>query len=206
MTRPLPMLPWWKAILAGGYLSLFFTFLIWLFNSLLLRAYQRLPTSGEISLGLAVFPLYLWMWWASKVNKARMLWLSNLCLSGYVASLLVVGGARLLARSLPHPWGLLAAGSQVLLTIGLSALFLSSPRLGRMVYQGTTRRLWILAALLGGSGAGGALIGMYAARYGKVAEVELLLGVAFSVLGAMMLLGSLGSLWPSRPWAQEEEP
>jgi hypothetical protein len=91
------------------------------------------------------------------------------------------------------------------LAIGVIALSIISPKISQLLYENAANRLWIIAALLGGSGAGGALIGMYALRYGKVGEIDLFLSIMFSVLSLAILPGFIPNSWLYRPWAKEQK-
>ena len=205
MRHSLASFPPWKALLGAVYLSLFFCFVVWLFNSVLVRAFTRVPSRGEMLLGLAVAPLYLSVWWASRMGNARMLWLSDFGLSAYLVLLSSAGAIRFLAASLLAPWDGIVAGLHVFLALTVLGVSLVALRRGRGLFAPTVDRLWIIAALFGGGGAEGALLGMYASRYGKLHGAFLFLGILFSILSLVILMGSLDHLWRYRPWAKDEE-
>lgn len=200
--------PLWKAVLGGIYLSAFFTGMIWLFNSLYLANWKHPLSFSELTLGCIVLPLYLWTWWAlkNKGGNSWCGWLSNLSLGVYLSFLLLVGAVMFYNRALSSPWNWLAIGLEIGLVLGGFILFLAAPNTFEHLFFGRMNRFsQLLIFLLGGSGTGGAAIGMYSARHGGLDFLQFLMAIMFGFLGKVFLFGSLYFSWHSRPWAKKDE-
>jgi len=195
--------PFWKAFLGGVYLAGVNVLLIWLFNSMLIKEYHRLPTYWETFLGMLALPLYLWRWASERSGNRYQLWFGEICLGWYYGILPLLGVDRLFLQY--GIWGIMLIVLQVLLLIVGVAMIILRPSLFDKLLSKTMSSLWIIVAFMGGGPTGGALLGMYASRHNQIHYLQGILAIAFSALGFIFSLGPTYVQWTHRPWAKDSE-
>jgi len=215
-------------LLSGLALAVLLTGLVWLFHSLALRSFARWPDETDILLGSAAAPLSWWArlagvhrtglqflvappeWSASDFRPRTPVswhtWLAKAALALYLAFLPLLGALAFARSALPRP---LFALVVTILTGTLVVLPLSIARWPDRINRFLARAEvlgFILAGLLGGSASEAALLGLSAARQGRIGFVTLLLSLNLVWFGLWLFATGCLQLWSERPWAAPHAP
>ena len=188
-------------------------FLIWLFNlfpSIYRTGTPRPVTIGDILLGSMWLLFGFWTRWAYQRKRKHAYWhrwLESVCIGIYITLLLLCGGIVYWNALLGKPWNLLVNAVSITLFVLMWILptisDTSAKRLVEMQYSldlklltfGTPAVLMIIAGILG----------VHFGMRGSLDARMLFVAFMFPVLSLGLAQYFAASLWPSRPWAQEEE-
>lgn len=206
-------MPVWKVIFGGIGGSILWVFLIWLFNFVLSMYRTGIPrpvTIGDILLGSVWLWIGFWTRWAYQVNRRHRrwhVWLESVFIGVYITLLLLCGGIAYWNALLGEPWNWVVN----IVSIVLFALVWVFPAISftfakritaaqdnlglTMLKFGGPATLMIIAGTLGAN------FGMHGSRDSKILFIAFL----FSVISIGLAQYFAVSLWPSRPWAKEEE-
>lgn len=209
---PVSSFPVWKTMLYGTVMSLLFTFLIWLFNSLAPMAQGDLVdwslSMSDIFLGSALLPVAFYSRWAWQPRRKNANWhrfTVNLVSCFYISGLLLLAAIMYWDIILVTPWNLLVNGIFVGAFFLVWVLPAISYPLAKRIEKGHHAfdliiLKWggpgvvITAGILGGS------IGLH----GR--DMRLLIVAILVPLLAVGLAQYFASyLWRYRPWTEEEE-
>lgn len=208
----------WKVMGGALYLWIFFTFLSWLFNSMLHQyntgVFVHPITVSEILVGSGWVPWFLWSrWnWQSRRKHARWLrWLEAFSGTLYFSILMLLLPIACWNALLKNPWKWVVNGS-------LIALFMMAWLLPAISYSvakklvdmqwrfnmrilscGGLSGLMVLAGILGAS------FGMNVSRSGKVGSAILVTAFLSSPMALSVAQMGAETIWRYRPWAKEEE-